>query len=199
MYSRPVIERVKEGLGAEILQILSFSGSKSSKGGDPDSLLREFLENALQDIAQQRPFRKQLLRRIGTDGTVHLPMNVISIESVWHKSSRLMKKESPQGLTSAEYYVDISSKIIRLWEKLTGTVEVNSTVIPKEEDVSGESKRTLVLHVKAQCCKYVAQILKGDPSLRFSNVDDSMNNPGTWEREAQVLRQRFSEAVRTIG
>ncbi len=199
MNSRPVIERVKEGLGSEILQMLSSSCSKSSKGCHLDSLLREFLENALRELAQQKPFRKQLLRRIGTDGTVQLPSNVISIESVWHKSNRLVEKESPQGLTSADYHVDISSKLIRVWKKSTGAVEVNSTVIPKEEDVSGESKRTLVLHVKAQCCKYVAQMLKNDPSLRFSNAKDSMNNPGTWEREAQVLRQRFSEAVRTIG
>lgn len=199
MYSRPVIERVKEGLGSEILQMLSSPGSQSSKGCHPDSLLREFLENALRELAQQKPFRKQLLRRIGTDGTVHLPSDVISIESIWHKSNRLVEKENPKGLTSADYYVDRSADLIRVCEKLTGTVEANGTVIPKEEDVSGESKRTLVLHVKAQCCKYVAQILKNDPSLRFSNAKDSMNNPGTWEREAQVLRQRFSEAVRTIG
>ncbi len=199
MYSRPVIERVKEGLGAEILQMLSSSGSKPSNGCNPDSLLREFLENALRELTQQKPFRKQLLRRIGTDGTVYLPSNVISVESVWHRANRLVEKESPQGLTALDYHVDMSAKVIRLGEKSTGAVEVNSTVIPKEEDISGESKRTLVLHVKAQCCKYVAQILKNDPSLRFSNAKDSMNNPGTWEREAQVLHQRFSEAVRTIG
>jgi hypothetical protein len=199
MYSRPVIERVKEGLGAEILQMLLSSSSKSSNGCNPDSLLREFLENALRELTQQKPFRKQLLRRIGTDGTVYLPSNVISVESVWHKTNRLVEKESPQGLTALDYHVDMSAKVIRLGEKATGAVEVNSTVIPKEEDISGESKRTLVLHVKAQCCKYVAQILKNDPSLRFSNAKDSMNNPGTWEREAQVLHQRFSEAVRTIG
>jgi len=199
MYSTSVIERVKQGLTKESLQMLSSTASRSSDGSHQDMLLHEFLENALRELGQQKPFRKQLMLRIGADGIVPLPSNVISVESVWHKGNRLVEKESAEGLTTSEYHLDISAKIIRVATKLTGTIVINSTIIPREEDVTGQAKRTLVLHVKAQCCEYIAQALQRNPSLRFSKARESMNDPGIWEREAQILQQRFAEALRTVG
>jgi len=144
-------------------------------------------------------FGSNYCSELAPDGFAPLPSNVISVESIWHKGNRLVEKKSPRGLTTSEYHIDASAKIIRVATELRGTIEINSTIIPKEGDVAGEARRTLVLHVKAQCCDYIAQKLKSNPSIKSPKGKYELNDPAKWEREAHILRRRFAEAVRTIG
>jgi hypothetical protein len=192
MYAKPVLQRVKDGLGEEIVplfQVLSSNGPKERK---PQPLLEEFLRNALQELAQHKHIRKQLTLTIDPIGIVLLPDEVRAVESVQLKNKPLTPKKDHTSLSSSEYSVDLAQRIIRLAKDTTGVIDVNYTVIPGERDIPPDGRHALVLHVKAQCCEYIAKQLRKNPSLKISKKRGLLNDPVHWEREGGKLRLKIS-------
>ena len=93
--------------------------------------------------------------------------------------------------------IEMTAKgVIRFAKGTSGGVELYCTCVPREEDVPADSKLALVLHVKAQCCEYVAEKLKKNASLRIVGKYGVPYDPNNWEREAQRLRHKFYETAR---
>jgi len=198
MHRKPVIQRVKESLGEDIFKVFFAPTSNGSKEKTPDMVLREFMHNALTELTQIKPVKRQLSLRIQPESIVPLPQEFQSVESIWFNGKQLRPIESVKSLRSGEYAVNLQKRIIQLTEGTTGVVELHCTALPKEEDLPAEAKLPLVLHVKAQCCEYIAQQLKKNPSQRIQGKDGVLNNPSQWEQEAQRLRQKFTETARRV-
>lgn len=196
MFSKSVLQRVKQGLGEDMIGLLFDGAFKSSNGRKPESILEEFLNNALLELAQQRPFRKQLFFTLRESTDVSLPSNVRTVESLWLGGTRLTQKKDVTSLSPLEYYLDSTNRIIHFGDGLVGTVEINCAIVPREEDISPEERRALVLHVKAQCCEYIAGKIEKDPSLKVSKGPRALSNAVAWRQEAQRLYQRFLEMAR---
>lgn len=195
MTTKTVLQRVKQGLGEKVLRLFFTSPSNGVKGKAPDDVLQGFLQNAIRDLIKQKPIRKQFLLRIRPDAIVPLPPDFLSVESLSVKGRRLIPQDL-KSLSAGGFFVDPVKGVIRFAKATTGGVELYCTCVPREEDVPADSKLALVLHVKAQCCEYVAEKLKKNASLRIAGKNGVPYNPNNWEREAEHLRHKFYEMSR---
>ena len=192
MYAKPVLQRVKDGLGEEIVPLFQALSSNGSKERKPQTLLDEFLRNALQELAHQKHIRKQLTLKADPIGIVLLPNEVRTVESVQLNNKPLTPKDDHISLSSNEYFVDLAQRMIRMAKDPTGVIGVACTVMPGERDIPHDGRHALVLHVKAQCCEYIAKQLRTNPSLKISKKNELLNNPVHWEREGGKLRLKLS-------
>jgi hypothetical protein len=192
MYAKPVLERVKVGLGEEAIRVFQPSSSNGSEEPNRQSLLEQFLRNALEEVSKQKPIRRQLLLKIGKNGIVPLPAEVCTVESVRLEQRPLTQKNDPASLSRSDYVLDHPQCVIRLTPDAAGEIEVNCTMVPREREIPHEARHALVLHVKAQCCEYIANQLRTNPSLKISKKNELLNNPVHWEREGGKLRLKLS-------
>ena len=106
-----------------------------------------------------------------------------------------IENRAPNGSTSissSEYFVDLSQRSIRLAKDTIGVIETSCTLAPGERDIPSDKRHALVLHVKAQCCEYIAKRMRENPSLKVSEKSDVLNSLSHWEREARRLRHKIS-------
>jgi hypothetical protein len=195
MTTKTVVQRVKQGLGEEVFLMFFTTPSNGLKGKTPDEVLQGFLQNAIRELIKQRPIRKQFLLRIHPDGIVPLPPDFLSVESLSVKGRHLTPQDL-KSLSAGGYVVDAANRVVRFAKGTSGTVELYCTCVPREEDVPADSRLALVLHVKAQCCEYVAEKLRKNASLRIVGKNGVPYDPNNWEREAQHLRDKFYEMSR---
>jgi len=196
MFSKPILQRVKEGLGEHLLNLFFETKADDRRNNGSELTLTEFLNNALLALVEERPISRQFALPVNGSASVQYPLSVLSVNAVWLNGVPLRKGTALPVTDETECYVDASAGRIHIAPGCNGTIELNCFIVPREQDLPPEARRALVFHVKAQCCKFIANRLLQDPSFARRGLKAPLNNPAHWERQAAILLRSFSRIVR---
>jgi hypothetical protein len=196
MFSKPIPQRVKEGLGENLLNLFFENKADDRRNNASELILAEFLNKALMALIEEKAISRQFVLTVNGSASVQYPLSVLSVNTVWLNGVPLKKGMGLPVTDETECYIDASARRIHVAPGCNGTIELNCFIVPREQDLPPEARRALVFHVKAQCCKFIANRLLQDPSFGRRGLKAPLNNPTHWERQAAILLRSFSQIVR---
>jgi hypothetical protein len=195
MFSKPVLQRVKEGLGENLLKLFFEKKADDRRNNGSELILTEFVNKALMALVEEKPISRKFVLTVNGSASAQYPLSVLSVNTVWLNGVPLKKGTGLPVTDETECYIDASARRIHFGPGRNGTIELNCFIVPREEDLPPEARRALVFHVKAQCCKFIANRLLQDPSFGRRDLKAPLNNPAHWERQGAILLRCFSQIV----